>query len=83
MGNPQIKILSLYSGKQCHLCDIADQLIRQTLPSADDDMEKIDVSTNHDLYHMYGARIPVLKRWDTQQELCWPFDQQQLIEFLS
>lgn len=77
------KILTLYSGKQCHLCDIAEALIRQTLPSADDDMKKVDVSNNHQLYHLYGAKIPVLKRWDTLEEITWPFNQQQLIEFLS
>ena len=77
------KILSLYSGKQCHLCDVAEQLIRITLPSADEDLEKVDVSADHQLYHLYAAKIPVLKRWDTKEELNWPFDQQKLIEFLS
>lgn len=77
------KALSLYSGKNCHLCDMAENLIRQTLVTVDEDMTKVDISDDHQLYHLYGARIPVLMRHDTGTELAWPFDQKQLVEFLS
>lgn len=83
MIEQQNKVLTLYSGPHCQLCDVAEQLIKSTLLTAEQDMEKTDVSKNHELYHLYGAKIPVLKRHDINQELCWPFDQQQLIEFLS
>ncbi len=76
-------MLTLFSGPDCHLCDLAEQLIKSTLVTANEDLEKTDVSKDHNLYHLYGARIPVLKRNDIHDELCWPFDQQQLIEFLS
>nr|WP_263406905.1 glutaredoxin family protein [Salinimonas profundi] len=43
----------------------------------------VNVRDDTTLYHEYGARIPVLKRTDTQQELGWPFDQQALKRFLE
>ncbi len=74
--------LVLYSSQQCHLCDIALDLLNQSVASTDLTIEKVDVKTDPQLFHLYGARIPVLKRIDNQQELGWPFDQQQLLEFL-
>ena len=75
--------LILYSGKHCHLCDLALELLKQVAPEQMESLRKIDVATDHDLYHLYGARIPVLKREDNQKELGWPFDDLQLKEFLS
>lgn len=77
------KPLSLYSGVNCHLCDLAEELLKVTLIDAQNEYEKIDVATDHQLYHLYATRIPVLKRHDDNTELAWPFEQQQLIEFLS
>lgn len=77
------KVLSLYSGSNCHLCSVAEQLLLTTLVNAEQEYQKVDVASNHQLYHLYGAKIPVLKRHDINTELPWPFDQQQLIEFLS
>jgi hypothetical protein len=42
----------------------------------------VDVRDSTDLYHLYGARIPVLYREDINSELPWPFDSFQLCEFL-
>ena len=74
--------LILYSGQQCHLCDIAAELIAQNFPNHWAKTQKVDVRPDPQLYHLYGARIPVLKRLDTQSELGWPFDQAQLQAFL-
>ena len=74
--------LVLYSSQQCHLCDIALELLKQTIDIERLDFEKVDVKADHNLFYLYGARIPVLKRMDNQQELGWPFDQTQLVEFL-
>lgn len=75
--------LILYSGEQCHLCDLALELIEQTTPYRIPDLQKVDIGGDHQLHHLYGARIPVLKRADTSEELGWPFDAQQLEAFLS
>ncbi len=47
------------------------------------DLEKINIRDSADLYHLYGARIPVLKRETTDSELGWPFTLDDLIEFLK
>ena len=72
----------LYSGKDCCLCDQAEALLQQ-IQHTSVQLEKIDVRASSDLYHLYGARIPVLLRKDNHQELAWPFELSQLIEFLS
>ncbi|MGJ8679057.1 glutaredoxin family protein [Paraglaciecola sp.] len=71
----------LYSGKDCCLCDQAEDLING-LNNNTIILNKVDVRSTSDLYHLYGARIPVVFRSDTQQELPWPFDSHQLKEFL-
>jgi hypothetical protein len=72
----------LYSGKDCCLCDQAEQMLNQVVHHGVT-VEKIDVRASADLYHLYGARIPVLKHSDSDKELAWPFSEPQLIEFLS
>ena len=46
-------------------------------------LEKINIRTSTDLYHLYGARIPVIKDANKQTELGWPFTIDDLIEFLK
>ncbi len=73
-----------YTGPQCGLCDLADELLAQ-LPQDNIDIEKVNIRQSSDLYHLYGARIPVLKI-ETQngpKELGWPFDLKQLESFLA
>ena len=56
----------------------------QQLPvDAIGNLEKVDISKDHQAYHLYAVRIPVLKRTDDQSELGWPFDLTQLETFLS
>lgn len=47
------------------------------------ELEKINIRDSAELYHLYGARIPVLKREKTDTELGWPFTLDDLIEFLK
>lgn len=75
--------LNFYSGENCHLCELAEQLITQLDPAIRLEIDKFNVKNDHDLYHMYGARIPVLKRLDNSNELGWPFNLEQLQEFLD
>lgn len=69
----------LYSTSGCHLCELAAEI----LTSADYEFSAKDIAFDDDLYERYGERIPVVKRRDTQQELGWPFDTEQITEFLS
>jgi hypothetical protein len=77
------KQLQLFTGKDCCLCEQAAQLVQQCAPNWYSQLQKVDIKSSPDLYHLYAARIPVLKRIDKQAELGWPFDAQQLTEFLS
>ena len=65
------------------MCDEAEQLVKHSAPRWYAQLNKIDVTSSPENYHLYAARIPVLKRSDNDKELGWPFDQNQLTEFLS
>jgi hypothetical protein len=74
--------LILYTGQDCCLCEQAEVLLKKVDKNNAITLKKVDVRVSSDLYHLYGARIPVLYREDTDSELPWPFDYYQLCEFL-
>lgn len=74
--------LILFSGSDCHLCDVAKSLLAN-VELIDFELETIDVKAQREYFHEYGARIPVLRRGDTGAELPWPFDQAQLVDYLK
>jgi hypothetical protein len=74
--------LTLFTGPQCHLCDLAVDVIN-SLHGPTLTVEKVNIRDNTEYYHLYAVRIPVLRREDTQQELGWPFDKQQLETFIQ
>lgn len=73
---------TLFSGTDCHLCDVAKQLMAPYLHQGLV-LNQINVKEQRDYYHEYGARIPVLKNDVTGAELGWPFDEHTLAEFLD
>ena len=54
-------------------CDLADVELQQTSMFSSLVIEKVNIRTSTELYHLYGARIPVLKRADSEKEIGWPF----------
>lgn len=72
-----------YTGPQCSLCDLADVELQQTSMFSSLIIEKVNIRTSTELYHLYGARIPVLKRADNEKEIGWPFSAADLEEFLQ
>jgi len=72
-----------YTGPHCSLCDLADLEIARTSMSSSLTIEKVNIRQSTDLYHLYGARIPVLKRDDNNKEIGWPFTTTDLEEFLQ
>ncbi|WP_339720140.1 glutaredoxin family protein [uncultured Paraglaciecola sp.] len=74
--------LILYTGQGCCLCEQAEALLKEVDTRAASTVKKVDVRASSDLYHLFGARIPVLFREDNNSELPWPFDSFQLGEFL-
>ena len=77
-----VKIV-FYTGPQCSLCDLADVELAKTSVFSSLTVEKVNIRDSTDLYHYYGARIPVLKREDTNKEIGWPFDSADLEAFLQ
>lgn len=73
----------LYGTSACHLCELAEALLRQArgegLLAA---FITVDISDSDELMSRYGLRIPVLKRRDGA-ELGWPFGAPELAVFLQ
>lgn len=70
--------LLLYTRPGCHLCEQALALVRD----AGEEPRRVDISGDLKLLREYGARIPVLRRRDTGAELEWPFDAEELNDWL-
>jgi len=75
--------IDFFTGPQCSLCELADALLQQTPKANSLAVTKRNVRNDSVLYHLYGARIPVLKRLDTSHELGWPFTAEELEAFLA
>jgi hypothetical protein len=75
--------LFFYTGPQCSLCELADSKLANTSRYQTLSIEKVNVRDSNELYHLYGARIPVLKRDDNGNEIGWPFSTADLEEFLQ
>ena len=72
--------LRFYSRPDCHLCEIAWELLRPVVP--DTKVRHIDIESHIDLVSRYGWRVPVLHRSDNAQELDWPFTAEDVRAFL-
>ncbi|UFQ96244.1 glutaredoxin family protein [Pseudomonas wenzhouensis] len=72
----------LFGTLGCHLCEVAEALL---MPFVENGLlvELIDIAEHESMVEQYGLRIPVLRRCDTGSELNWPFDAEQVVEFLS
>jgi len=63
--------LILYQRDDCHLCDLAlDVLAQARVP----EFASVFVDDDADLEVRYGERVPVLRDADGEAELNWPFD---------
>ncbi|MFT4670917.1 MAG: thiol-disulfide isomerase/thioredoxin [Pseudohongiellaceae bacterium] len=75
-----VKIV-FYTTLGCHLCEEAQQQLRQLVTVQVVEVEAVDISISEDLVTLYGTRIPVLKNLKSGQELDWPFDYAKLLQF--
>lgn len=74
--------LVFYTTAQCHLCELAEALLVNTPMPEPVPVDAVDIAQSAALVAQYGTRIPVLRRNDTGAELDWPFDRNQLLDFL-
>lgn len=75
--------LVLYSTDCCHLCDIAKELLINTAQHLPVEIAEQDIAFSEELLGTYGLKIPVLENEITKEQLCWPFDEQKLVSWLS
>ena len=73
--------LRLYSRPDCHLCEVALELVNNCGASVE--LEQVNIEEELRLLDRYGLAIPVLQRLDNGAELGWPFDQAGLARFLN
>lgn len=70
----------LYGTQGCHLCDVAEGLMRQLAAARPLVWQGRDIADDDTLLARYGERIPVLARADGA-ELAWPFTLPELLRF--
>ncbi|MET1218428.1 MAG: glutaredoxin family protein [Glaciecola sp.] len=78
MSAPQF---CLITGSECALCEDAMAILEAM--STEHDFGLVDVKSDTNLYHHYGAFIPVLLNTKTNVALYWPFTTEQVAEFLQ
>lgn len=78
-----MKPIYLYSTQGCHLCELAREIISPLLNTEQLQLKEIDIAESDELIELYGVRIPVLKSPHHTEELGWPFDTKQVVEFLA
>jgi glutaredoxin len=65
----------LLSTEACHLCEQAEAL----LAPLDIMYSKIDIAEQEQWQEHYATKIPVLLNTETNQELCWPFNEEMVL----
>ncbi len=78
-----MKTVYLYSTPGCHLCEIAWDLLVPLIVNLPLRLEEVDIAESDALIDCYGVKIPVLKFADSDEELGWPFNTEQLSEFIK
>jgi hypothetical protein len=77
-----MKTVLFYTTSGCHLCEKARELSQPYLDYYGYMLEEVEISESDALMERYGIRIPVLGRPDNDTELGWPYEPDQLAEFL-
>ena len=71
--------LILYTTDGCHLCELAENLLIELEFFKEFHLESIDISADESLVKSYGVRIPVVKNKQTNKEIGWPFQLEDLL----
>ena len=71
--------LILYQRDDCHLCDLALDVLAQARAP---DFSSVFIDDDEALEARFGARVPVLRDTEANRELDWPFDAAKLRHFL-
>lgn len=71
--------LILYGTTGCHLCDEAEQQLRQVGLT----WQGVDIADDDLLMERYGTSIPVLVRNDNGAKISWPFFTEDILRLVS
>ena len=63
--------LTLFQRDDCPLCDLAYEVLAHAGVA---DFDPVWIDGDAGLEGVYGARVPVLRREDSGEEIGWPFD---------
>lgn len=72
----------IYTGRQCHLCDQAKDILLPLLDQKNLNLREIDVGSDVTLQEKYGLRIPVIAL-PNGHEKGWPFTAAQILRLLE
>jgi hypothetical protein len=72
--------LILYQRDDCHLCDLALDVLAQARAP---DFTSLFIDDDVDLEARYGERVPVLRDDDSEAELNWPFDADTVMKLIA
>ena len=53
-------VVTVYSRKNCHLCDVALETLESVEVELDFEIEKIFIEGNEELTNKYGEEVPVI-----------------------
>lgn len=73
----------LMSSVGCHLCDQATEIIVNNMNPQKHQVDEVDIAYDDQLMDRYALLIPVLLEEGSGEELRWPFDTNQLLEFIA
>jgi hypothetical protein len=77
-----VKLLELMTTEGCHLCDQALPLLVSGIDPSKYEVDLVDIAFDDELMNQYATRIPVLVDPQSKQSLDWPFDAEQLAQFI-
>ncbi|NRP38965.1 hypothetical protein XMA121_001586 [Marinobacterium sp. xm-a-121] len=78
-----MKLLELMTTEGCHLCDQALPLLVSGIDPSKYEVDLVDIAFDDKLMNQYATRIPVLVDPQSKQSLDWPFDAEQLAQFIQ
>jgi glutaredoxin len=55
-----VTVVTVYSRKNCHLCDVALETLESVEAELDFEIEKICIEGNEELTNKYGEEVPVI-----------------------
>ena len=66
-------LVTVYSRRNCHLCDVAEEVLNQLKEELDFDIEKVFIDGDSSLEKQFGEQVPVI-HIDGEHHDFWKID---------